>query len=230
LLILSFLLDCVVLLTTAKFQDSQWLLTFTSQLIEQGFVPMVGLAFLFGGVWVESTAIAPESPPPAQELRLTALLLASFLGLAFLLLIPLNISSARNAADNQVKQITQEAAKAEGQLDVQVEQFRAQLEGQLVALNQAIEGGQVQGEQLAQAKKQRDELQKLKSDPKALDARISPQREQELTRIRNRKQELEGQIQENVVRSGMRSGLKSLLLAIGYIIIGWTGLRQLLSK
>jgi BMFP domain-containing protein YqiC len=231
LLILSFFLDCVVLLTTAKFQDSQWLLTFTAQLIDQGFVPMVGLGFLFTGIWVASGAIASESAPASsQELRLIALLLASFLGLVFLLLIPLNINSTRLAADSQVQQIVQEAAKAEGQIDVQVQQFRAQLEGQLVALDQAIKQGEVQGEQLAQAQKQRAELQKLKSDPKALEARIAPQRNQELTRIRSRKQEVEGQIQENALRSGMRSGLKSLLLAIGYIIIGWTGLRQMLSK
>jgi hypothetical protein len=231
LLILSFLLDCVVLLTTAKFQDSQWLLTFTAQLIDQGFVPMVGLGFLFAGIWVESGTIAADSKPASsQELRLVVLLFASFLGLAFLLLIPLNINSTRLAADNQVQQISQEAAKAEEQIDVQVQQLRAQLEGQLIALDQAIKQGQVQGDQLAQAQKNRDELQKLKSDPKALEARIAPQRNQELTRIRNRKQEAEGQLRENALRSGMRSGLKSLLLAIGYIIIGWTGLRQLMSK
>jgi len=224
LLVLSFLLDCVVLLSAAKFQDATWLLAFTNQLIDRGFMPLVGLALLFTGFWVE--AIASDAPT-AREPKLAALLLSSVLGLVFLVLIPININSTRTAADATIQQIGQEASNAQQQLDAQVKQ---QLETQLAFLDQAIKGGQLTGSQLDQAKAQQEKLQKFKTDPKALEAQVGPQRQQELDRIKKRQQELEAQTRDNALRSGMRSGLNSLLLAIGYIAIGWTGLRQLMLQ
>ena len=41
ILILLYLLDCAVLLISAKFQDSQWMLAFTTQLVDRGFVPLI---------------------------------------------------------------------------------------------------------------------------------------------------------------------------------------------
>jgi len=95
-------------------------------------------------------------------------------------------------------------------------------------LDQAIKSGQVKGDQLAQAERQQEQLQKLKADPKALEAQVAPDRDRALTQIRNRKQELESQARESALRSGMRIGLNGLLLAIAYATIGWVGLRQML--
>jgi hypothetical protein len=228
LLILSFLIDFVVLLTAVKFQDSQSLLTFTTQLIDRGFVPMVGLALIFGGFWLDSVGTTPESGKFSQEQRLLTLLFSSILGLAFLLLIPLNVKSVNDAMATQVKQIEENATKAEGQLDSQVQQVKEQVDARLATLDQAVKSGQVQGEQLTQVQRERDQLQKLKADPKALEAQVAPSRNQALSRIQTQKQEFVSQTRDNGLRSGMRSGLNSLLLAIGYSLIGWVGLRQLL--
>ncbi len=48
---------------------------------------------------------------------------------------------------------------------------------------------------------------------------------QRLNQIRQRRDEAEKQAKDNAWKSGLRIGISSLLLSIGYIIIGWTGLR-----
>lgn len=228
ILILLYVLDCAVLLSSARFQDSQWMLAFTTQLVDRGFLPLVGLSLLLTGFWIDEEGPSAATSNSPQGLKLAGLLLASALGLLFLLLIPVHVNTTRIAADDQLKQVTQEASKAEGQLDTQVQQLRGQVDVQLSSLDQAIRSGQIQGDQLTQAQRQQDELKKLKADPKALEAKIAPARNQELGRIRSRKQELETQIRDNALRSGMRIGLGSLLLASAYILIGWTGLRRIL--
>lgn len=228
-LIVLYLLDCVIVLSAAKFQDSQWLFTTTTQLIDRGFVPMMGFGFLFVGFWIESALESPSGVERSRGLKLGAALLSSLLGLVFLLLIPLSVSATNTAADDQLKQITQDASRAESQIDSQVQQLKAQIDAQSSQIDQLIQSGQLQGAQLTQAKQKLDQLQKFKSDPKALEAQIAPERDQKLTQIRDNKRKLETQVNDNKLRSGMRSGIASLVLAIGYAIIGWAGLRYLLS-
>lgn len=229
ILILLYLLDCIVLLSSAKFQDTQWLLAFTTQLVDRGFVPMMGFAFLFSGIWVESASSGGDTTGGnSKGLRLSALLLSCVLGLVFLLLVPVHVRTTQTAVDEQLKQVAQEATKAEAQLNTQVQQVKGQVDAQLTALDQAIKSGQLQGDQLTQAQTQQAQLQKLKSDPKALEAQIGPSRQQELDKIRNKKQELETQVRDNALRTALRTGLASVLLVIGYVIIGWTGLRRML--
>lgn len=228
-LILSYLLDCGVFLTSAKFQDNAWMLAFTTQLIDRGFIPLIGLAFFFAGSWVQSQNPVETDNQPSRGLMFTGLWLASVLGLIFLLLVPLNVNATRVAVEDQVKQVAQEADKAETQLNSQVQQLKGQVEARLGLIDQAIRSGQVQGDQLAQAKREQEQLKKLQSDPKALEAQVGPSREQALSQIRNRKQELESQARESALRSGMRIGLNGLLLAVIYATVGWVGLRQMLS-
>ena len=135
-LVLLYLLDLIVLLLFAKFQDSQWLLAFTTQLIDRGFVPLIGFALLFAGLWADS-AIDADKPGDGKGLRLSALFLSSILGLLFLLLAPLHVNTTRTAADDQMKQIGQEATKAEGQIEAQVQQLQAQLDAQIASIDQA---------------------------------------------------------------------------------------------
>ena len=226
-LILNYLIDLVLYLSAANFQSNQWVVTLTTQLVERGFLPLVGLACFFAGCWVEGTASGDPAANRSNGMKLTALWLSSILGLMFLLIVPLNVNATRNAVDEQVKKVDQEVTNAENQLNSQVQ---LQLEQQLAAIDQAIKSGQLQGEQLNQAKQQQEKLQKLKSDPKALEAQIGPQRDQKLKEIREQQKQLVDQGRKGALQSGMRVGLNSLLLAIGYAIIGWMGLRQMFLR
>ena len=77
----------------------------------------------------------------------------------------------------------------------------------------------------------KDVLEQSKSNPKAIEEFLNQQADnlptQLLTQIRDRKQELEQQAKTQSLKSSLRTGISSLLLAIGYITIGWTGLKGL---
>ena len=74
-------------------------------------------------------------------------------------------------------------------------------------------------------------IEKSKDNPQAIDEFINSQAkqlpDQLLTRVRSRKQELEKQANRNSFKSSLRTGISSLLLAVGYIMIGWTGLKNM---
>ncbi len=230
-LILDYLIDLVVYLLAANFQNNQWVVTLTTQLVDRGVIPLIGLGALFTGFWVEGTSNSTEGS--SRGLKLAALWLSSVLGLAFLLIVPLHVNATRLAAEDQIKQVDQQVSQLESQvntqLNAQLQQARGQLDAQLSKLDQAIKSGQLQGNELAQAKQQQEQYEKLKTDPKALEAQVAPSRDKALKQIRDRKQELVDQTNRGAMQTGMRIGLNSLLLAIAYAIVGWIGLRQMLN-
>ena len=89
---------------------------------------------------------------------------------------------------------------------------------------QALENPQVPAEQ-------KELLKKFKANPQDIDKFIAQQTDpqgvanQKLTQVRQRKEEAEKQAKDNAWKSGLRIGISSLLLSIGYSIIGWTGLK-----
>jgi hypothetical protein len=236
ILILTSLIDYFILLSTVNFQNSQSVVTFTTGMVDRGFIPLVGIMLIFLGVWAESGS-SDTGGRNSSPLKLFALIIASILGLCFLLIVPWHVITTREASDAQVKQVADEASKARTQLDAQVEQLKGQgaqqLDAQLTVLDQAIKEGKLPADQLAQAQQQRDKLRKLKADPKALqaevNAQIAPKLNEEKSKIDSREQELKDQTQGTAMRAALRTGLNSLLLAIAYTIVGWTGLRQFLS-
>jgi hypothetical protein len=235
LLLITSLIDYITLLSAAKFQESAWVVAFTTQVVDRGFIPLIAIVLLFLGAWVDSAAdTADQRSSPG--LKIGVLVLASILGLFFLGVVPWNVVSTSDAAKAQVEDIGKKATQAKTQLDSQIQQFKGQspqeLDFRISQADQLISSGQLKGDQLIQVQQQRDQLKRLKSDPKALDAQIEsqlgPKRKEELDKIEASKKQLEEQTWGTAMRSGLRTGLNSLLLAIGFIFIGWTGLRQIL--
>jgi TolA-binding protein len=93
----------------------------------------------------------------------------------------------------------------------------------LSELDKAIASGRVQGEQLVRLQALKQQLQTFKQDPQSLNQQV----EQAQTKIRGERLEAEKQTRTGALKLGLRTGLNSLLLAIGYIVIGWTGFRSL---
>lgn len=233
--ILTSLIDYITLFTTIDFQVKQTVITFTTGMVDRGFIPLLGVILVSVGVWIEANS-GSESQS-ASLLRLATFVIASILGLLFLLMVPWHVMTTRDAATAEVEAIGKQADALEAQLDTQVKQLKVQgpgqLDAQLTELERLINSGQLSAAQQTQAQQKRDQLRKLKSDPKALDAelesQIAPQRTQELNKLRSNEQKSKDLAQGTAMRSALRTGLNSLLLAIGYIIVGWTGLRQFLS-
>ncbi len=225
IMILSTLLDYIVLLFPFNPTDKAWQLNTTAQLVDRGIIPLVGIALLIAGYWMSSRDNDRGAGKPWQDLRFWALLLSSFLGLMFLLLVPLHLSNINTQKELALQQIDQGADQAEAQLQSQLQQLQAlaKNEDQLKKLDQAINSGQVPPEQLNRLTALREQLQKFKQDPKALNQQL----EAVQTQIRSRKLDAEKKANEQATKLGIRTGLSSLLLALGYIGLGWTGLRSI---
>lgn len=243
-LILSFLLDFLILLLPFQPTDRGWQINLATALVDRGIVPMVGLGSLLIGYWIDS---ANDGGPKGIDLRFPAFILSSILGLIFLLIFPLHLNNVNQAKAQTVSQITQEADQAETQLKNQLNQFQAQLntdqgKAQLEQLrtqaraqfSELLKDDQkykqaLESPQLPQS--QKDLLKKFKANPQELDKFIAQQTDpqglanQRLSQIRQRREDAEKQARDNAWKSGLRIGISSLLLSIGYIIIGWTGLR-----
>ena len=248
-LMLSFLLDVFVLIFPFQPTDSRWQIALVTALVDRGIVPMVGLGMLFTGYWIGSTD--DSEPKQGIDLRFPSLILASILGFIFLMFFPLHLNNVRQVSAQRVEKISQDAEQAETQLKnrldqakaqlssergkAQIEQLRARTKTQLAEIlkdeakyKQALESPQV-----PQAVK--DVLKKAKANPKELDKLINQQTDPlttaqrnadlELNKIRSNKERLEQRTKQDAWKTGLRTGLSSLLLSVGYIIIGWSGLR-----
>ncbi|MBD0363495.1 MAG: hypothetical protein ICV55_12110 [Coleofasciculus sp. C3-bin4] len=227
IMIVSSLLDFIILAIPFKPLDRAWQLGFTTQIVDRGIIPMVGIALLVAGYWIGNSIGGSSTEPKSsvQDLRFWAFLLSTLLGLIFLLLVPLHFINISKQSDEALKQITQKASQAEVQLDSQTKQVDAIVKDpqKLSELERAIESGQVQGEQLARLQALREQLQTFKKDPKALKEQVAAAQ----TQIRSGKLEAENRAKTEALKLGLRTGLSSLLLAVGYSAIGWTGLRSL---
>lgn len=244
ILIVAYLLDCAIVLFPPNFLDRPWQMAFTSQIVERGILPMVGLGLIFAGYGIESNAGggAPSNRKPFLDIKFWSLVLSSLLGLLFLLLFPLHLNNVRLDRNEKLGQITSRADQAELQVTSQVSNAEIQKEiekqqtlvktqlAELVKdpqkLDEAIKSGRV-------PKEQADLLQRFKQDPQAIDQFVQQQfnaetlSNRELSRIRGNRQQLEEQTKLTSLKSGLQTGISSLLLAFGYMAIGWTGLKNL---
>jgi hypothetical protein len=244
ILILSFLVDFVILLFPFQPTNRAWQIDLATALVDRGIVPMVGLGMLIAGYWVDSVN---EGAPRGVDLRVPAFILSSILGLLFLLIFPLHLNNVRQASAQTVEQIQKEAATAETRLDTELNQIQARLgtEQAKAALEQQRTQIKAQFTQLLQDDKRYQEalknpqlpqttkelLKKFKANPEELEKYIAQQSDpeqvanQRRSQIRETREEAEKEAKERAWRSGVRIGISSLLLSIGYIIIGWTGLK-----
>ena len=244
ILILSALLQCIVLSLpgeTSDFLNRGWQLAAAIQIVDRGIIPLIGIALLMTGFWVDSSSgVSIERRNVWLDLRLWALLISSLLGLVYLSLVPVHLNNTRLELKDALAQVDQEAGQAEGQLEAQIksDQFKAQVE-QLKDQRRTQIAALLQDEgKLQQALKSPDVpkelkavLQESKNDPKALDKFLEQQAQELPTQARNeirtRKQQKEKELRTRSRNSSLQTGINSLLLAIGYITVGWTGLRSM---
>jgi hypothetical protein len=237
ILILSSLLDYITLAIPPQLLDSQWQFDFTTQIVDRGIIPMVGIAFILMGYSID-TSMANASNKSGIDLRMPTFILSSILGLVFLLLVPLHLSNLHQVNSNVLTQIEQKADQAENNIKSQYDQLNTlikdpqrlqQLEAQISKINSAISSGQYQGQslnaeqiqRLEEQKKQLENLRELAKNPDSVEGRLSELQ----TQLRDQKLEQEGRAKTDALKQGFRTGLSSLMLAIGYIAIGWLGLK-----
>jgi hypothetical protein len=217
IMILTFFADLVVLLLTPQFDNPQWQLNLITQMIDRGVTPLVGFGLFYAGLWIQvSTGAGGEFDPnrsPWRDLRFWAFVLSSLLGLLFLLVIPLVVSSTGQISKQAIAQIQQQGTQAE--LRITQEKTRLQQIAASGQIDQLLKSNQLNQEQVAR-------LQQLQQDPQALEKEAGQLREQ----VRTSQEQAIKQAQNETLLTRLRSGLRSFLLAIGFITIGWSGIRE----
>ncbi|MGB6298566.1 MAG: HpsJ family protein [Rivularia sp. (in: cyanobacteria)] len=245
ILILSFIVDILILSLPPKPTDTGWLIGLITGSVDRGIVPLVGLGMLFAGHWVDSF---DDSSPSGIDLRLPALILSAILGFVFLVFFPLHLNSVKQVSDRNIARVNAEAQQAENQVQAQLQQVqarlntpeaKAQIEQQKTQIrtqfSELIKDEAKYKEALERPnlpEAQKELLKRFKDDPKALDTFIEEQSDptklanQRLSQIRGGKETNIERAKQTAWKSGLRVSISSLLLSIGYIIIGWTGLKS----
>ncbi|MEM6754529.1 MAG: HpsJ family protein [Cyanobacteria bacterium P01_C01_bin.38] len=240
ILILSFLVDILILSIPFQPTNNAWQTSLATAFVDRGIVPMVALGMLFAGHWVDSF----DDSTSGIDLRFPALILSIILGVIYLLIFPLHLNNERQASDRQIQQIAARAQQEETQVQTQLsrlqsEQGKALIErqkNQLKAQFTELLKDETRYEQALNnpniPQQTKDLLKKSKEDPKVLDQFIAQQNNpeqigtQQLQQIRQAKEAAEKRAKNRAWKSGLRVGISSLLLSIGYSIIGWTGLKN----
>ncbi|WP_449420455.1 hormogonium polysaccharide biosynthesis protein HpsJ [Phormidium nigroviride] len=244
ILILSAVFDCLILSIpneSSDFLSRGWQIALTTQVVDRGILPMTGIALLFTGFWVDSSSgIVHEPRNIGLDLRFWAILFSSLVGLFYLLVVPVHLNNTRLEVTESLAQIDREATAAENQLNAQLssDQFKTQIEqlkSQRRSQITSVLGDEQKLQEVLQNPQTPPELKKLlqeaKSNPKALETFLDQQAQslptQAIKEITTRKQQKEKEIRTRSRNSSLQTGINSLLLAIGYITIGWTGLRSM---
>ncbi|NJR65582.1 MAG: hypothetical protein HC772_10120 [Leptolyngbyaceae cyanobacterium CRU_2_3] len=134
------------------------------------------------------------------------------------------------ASASVTRRINSQAVLAEQQLDTTLTQQKARVaallgnEQQVAQLQQQLESDQIPADQQAQAQQFRETLRRVKADPKLLDQELEKARTQGLEQIKQRQQQALDQVQTQSRNSRNQALFSSLLLAVGYFVVGGMGL------
>ena len=230
-LILSSLIDLVFMLVfppeNLVLEGGRWWLYATSQLVDRGLLPLVGIAFVVTGDWIK--IVSTEDGGNRNNLwRIGTFSLASLLGLIFVLIIPFQLSTTNDFKSQELKKISTEVTEIEKGIKSNLEQIKAQskdkIKEQITAIDKELKSAQIQPNRLNDLQVTKSKLEMLLTDPK----KFTQESEQNLQQLQKQKQKVETQANERMLKTGVRTSLASFLLAIAYITIGWTGLKRVL--
>jgi hypothetical protein len=219
ILLLTVVYDFAVRLFTLPGDKPDLQLNFLNELIDRGVIALLGLALVYAGFWINQffkstpNAIADSDNAPWRSAQFWTFILASLLGLVFLLLIPFHFS----VSGQILSASTTRADQQEAQIKFQIQQQQQEVQSILAA-------GQI--DQLLQRKDLAPDkvaiLQELKKDPQAFDKKAA----QQLEEMKKQKQQALDQVSKEVTLNRWRAEVRSFLLTLGFIAIGWTGLRD----
>ncbi|MEM6867826.1 MAG: HpsJ family protein [Cyanobacteria bacterium P01_F01_bin.3] len=228
------LIDFITLLFPPNFGNIAWQLATVTSLVDRGIVPLVGIALLFAGYWIDtSIGKTTRRSSLVQDARFWICLLSCLLGLIFILTTVFHPNNVRIQSRDALSQVETDAEQATAELESRLNADLSQRKAQIDALLQdedqlqaAIDSGSLDEAQLAQ-------IERFRSNPQELDSFLTSQvteaEEQLKIRIGEQKQDATQQLRAEALKATVRVTLSSLLLAIGYTFIGWSGLRRLLA-
>lgn len=234
IMIIAALLDIAVLALPFRFQDPEWLLTLTTQVADRGIIPLVGVALFLAGNWVDSLAGNPiQISASWRSLQFWILILACVFSVMYLVLTVIHVSNVMRLQSQELSSIADQAAEAEQQLEQRIEAEIGQRRQNVQRLlqspelrEQAVSQGMISEEEVEQLNQFAQNPEQLDTFLQNLDEQAETIRTEQQTEIGTRREEAVSQARISALKSAIRIGISSVLLAIGYAIIGWAGLKQ----
>jgi hypothetical protein len=224
-LILGIIVDYLTLAFPPNFLNNEWLANLIDQFVGRGVVPLLGLALLFWGLWLDGSI----NRGGARKLLTPAVLLAAGLGVMFLLFTPLYFNSNRLVSAASSQEINKEAETAAQQLDRQLTMRQGQVNAlllnseQVAKLNADLQNDQVAPADKAQLQELKETLDRVKNDPKILAAEVAKARAAGIKQIEERQGQAKLSLQEEMRRARLRITSISFVLAVGYLRVSWMG-------
>ena len=224
ILVLFTIINYFLLIFTIKTGDTNWNLNFTTIIVEEGIIPILGIALMFCAYGFEEIlGLAPPQPKLRwNSIKFWVYLLSFFFGIIFLLIIPLHISNAV-AVSNEAVETANKTAKEEKEILEQRLEEQKNIIGDMLRnqpkLDAFIKKRQLSEEQIAN-------LAKFKNNPNAFKVKVEEVRSTLTQRIDSKQQQEIQKSQLSAFHSSLKICLTSLLLASCYLTIGWSGFRD----
>ena len=224
MLVLFTIINYFLLIFTIKTGDTNWSLNFTTIIVEEGIIPILGIALMFCAYGFEEIlGLAPPQPKLRWNcIKFWVYLLSFFFGIIFLLIIPLHISNAV-AVSNEAVETANKTAKEEKEILEQRLEEQKNIIGDMLRnqpkLDAFIKKRQLSEEQIAN-------LAKFKNNPNAFKVKVEEVRSTLTQQIESKQQQEIQKSQLSAFHSSLKICLTSLLLASCYLTIGWSGFRD----
>ena len=242
ILIISGILEYIFAVVPSQWQDLNWKITLVNGFVDQGIIPLIGISIIFLGWWIEDNHSQAKS---STSLRLFILILTCLFGLFFLLLIPLHIGNVNQVSSDLITQISQKVEQQESQVEGFIQQLQAvskdpqRLKQEIEQRNQVLQsGGVFQGQQLSaqqlellrNEKEQLQQILDLSQEPEKLKTKLDEIKSDLQSKLKEKETEERQKAQTLTLQQSLKTSILSLILAIAYTVIGWFGLRSMISK
>jgi cell division protein FtsB len=217
ILIVSFWFDFIVRLFFTPSDKPDVQVGLLNEFIDRGVIALIGLALIYAGFWLNNLVSRRKSESkegaPWQNPQFWTFVFATLMGLIFLILMPVHFGVTGKILNETATRFDQQEAQAKAMLDQQKRQA-----AQIVAsgqIDELLKDPNIQPQQRAL-------FEELKKNPKALETKVSEQ----LAGMQKEKSDTTGKLNKEMTLNRVRAELRSLLLALGFTVIGWTGLRD----
>lgn len=221
-------IDYLVLLFPLALDDPQWRFLLSSQIVDRGVLPLLGIAIMGLSVWIEQL-----SQISSKGLMKPVIMVASaILTLLFFVVGPMHFIDAGKASASATRQINSRTKQAEEQLEVRLQQERAQINAvisdpsQLQDVDKQLASGDLAPEEKERLTVIKEQLVLFKEDPNLLEQQQESTRNRALSAIRGTGLEESNRAALEFRKSRLRVPLSSLMLAGAFLFVFWTGFTQ----
>ncbi len=220
-LLLTFVVDFGLQLFVAQFDNLQWRQQLVDTLIDRGAIPLFGMALIFIGTLFRDVANPDEATllisSPLKDGKFWLFCFASLFGLVYLLLIPAHFAATGNLLDDASSQLSQREEQQKREIQAVQQQLQSIVDNK--QLDQLL-----QQPQLPPQEKQL--LETIKQDPTVIQTRT----QEGLSKAQSDREAAIKKLHQDATFSRLRAELRSMLLAIAFAVLGWTGLKNVLKR